>query len=396
MKRTVRLPLILTEGQKTVLLETSHQFTESFNRVCSFAWASQEKNGVRLHHSTYRSLKDEFPDLVSDHHVQARVKATEAIRSAFALKRMGKKVSCPRSSGCSVRYDRHTFKIDWPSRTVKLSTTGGRIIVGFVVPDFFSWAERGEARSSELVIRGDRFWLHVTVETETPSVEHSDVVVGVDLGVNRPAVTSDAGFLGKRHWKDIENRMFRQTRQCQSKGTKSSRRRLRILRGRRNRFRRDCDHVISRQIVEGVDQGGTVVLENLANIRSSVKAKKRHGRRLHEWSFDQLKSFVTYKAELVGVRVVLIDPRHTSQTCSSCGHKAKSNRRSQSLFCCRSCGFTLNADLNAARNIRAKHLGTFGKSLGVRPLSEGPTSLETQCGGSKDAACKLIDPSINV
>ena len=61
--------------------------------------------------------------------------------------------------------------------------------------------------------------------------------------------------------------------------------------------------------------------------------------------------------------VVAVDPRHTSQTCSCCGQQARNNRRSRSRFVCRSCGFELHADLNAARNIAAKYhvsLGTSG------------------------------------
>jgi transposase len=56
-----------------------------------------------------------------------------------------------------------------------------------------------------------------------------------------------------------------------------------------------------------------------------------------------------------------IDPRHTSQTCSHCGHQARNNRRSQSLFLCRSCGYQLNADLNAAYNIRDKYLACLAQ-----------------------------------
>jgi transposase len=68
---------------------------------------------------------------------------------------------------------------------------------------------------------------------------------------------------------------------------------------------------------------------------------------------------LAYKAEARGMAVVKVDPRHTSQQCSKCGHQARNNRRSQSLFLCRECGYCLNADLNGAYNIRDKHLSTF-------------------------------------
>jgi transposase len=54
---------------------------------------------------------------------------------------------------------------------------------------------------------------------------------------------------------------------------------------------------------------------------------------------------------------VLVNPRHTSQECSACGCIDKENRKSQSKFVCKDCGFTANADINAAINIleRGKH-----------------------------------------
>jgi IS605 OrfB family transposase len=389
MQRTVRLLLNTTAEQVVALTETTRQFTEAFNAVCGVAWDANERNGVNLHHLTYKPLKLRFPSLVSDHHIQARVKATEAVKSAFTRRKQGLKAGCPKSVKCPPRYNVHTFKIHWEAGTATLSTTSGRLLVPFVLPGVFDWAKTGKVCTADLVERGGgRFFLHAVIESDVPTVAPDAHVVGVDLGLCHPAVTSEKRFLGKRSWKEVEARIFRQKRRCQAKRTKSSKRRLKILSGQQARFRRDCDHVLSKQIVGSVMPGGTVVLENLTDIRKGKKATKKFNRRVHGWSFAQLKRFVVYKAEAVGVRVELIDPRHTSQTCSSCGHQHRSNRRSQSLFKCRQCAFTLNADLNAARNIRAKHLAGLGISLTGRPPSTGPTGRKTQCRGAKAATRK--------
>ena len=193
-----------------------------------------------------------------------------------------------------------------------------------------------------------------------------DEVVGVDLGLNRPAVTSKRHFLGGRHWKEVDRRRFRLRRKLQSKGTKSAKRHLGKVSGRSLRFHRDCDHVLSKRIVQNATPGATIVIENLTHIGSTSKIGGHKGkkletkRRLHRWSFAQFHSFLAYKAQERGMQVVKIDPRHTSQTCSQCGQQHRSNRRSQSLFKCRECGYTLNADLNASYNIRNKHLASLG------------------------------------
>jgi transposase len=52
-------------------------------------------------------------------------------------------------------------------------------------------------------------------------------------------------------------------------------------------------------------------------------------------------------------RVEKVNPAHTSQTCSACGHCAPENRESQAVFRCVACGHQANADVNAAINIAA-------------------------------------------
>ena len=181
---------------------------------------------------------------------------------------------------------------------------------------------------------------------------------------SRPPVTSNNRFLGQRRWKAIEGRYFRHIRALQQRGSRSAKRQLRKLKRRRARFRRDADHVLSKQIVQAAKPGATLVLENLKEIRNRMQAKRRSPtkRRMHTWPFLSLKAKIAYKAEERGCTVVAVDPRHTSQTCSCCGHTARTNRRSQSDFWCRQCHVRLNADMNAARNIAAKHRAGGGIS----------------------------------
>jgi IS605 OrfB family transposase len=110
-------------------------------------------------------------------------------------------------------------------------------------------------------------------------------------------------------------------------------------------------------LVQSVTPGTLIVIENLKEIRSNTKQRsKQQKRAMHQWSFNRLRDLLTYKAEAQGCMVIGVDPRKTSQRCSRCGHIHRSNRRSQSRFKCRKCGFELNADLNGSRNIAVKYL----------------------------------------
>lgn len=198
---------------------------------------------------------------------------------------------------------------------------------------------------------------------EPPHVVQSGKVVGVDLGINRPAVTSEALFLGQKRWKEIEKRYFRLRRSLQSKGTKSAKRHLKKMSQRQKRFRKDCDHVLSKRIVQSVEPGSIIVLENLTDIRSRTKQRgRKQRRRHHSWSYAQIRAFTAYKAEEQGSTVVVIDPRKTSQRCPKCGFVHKRNRPTQSVFHCLECGYEVNADYAAACNIAWKYLAEGGMS----------------------------------
>jgi transposase len=94
--------------------------------------------------------------------------------------------------------------------------------------------------------------------------------------------------------------------------------------------------------------------------------------KFHEWAFHQLYQYVAYKAEERGIAVGQVNPKHTSQRCSSCGFTARENRPSQDTFCCQKCDYETHADYNAAKNVGLKLLrrdqtgSDGGAPVGVR------------------------------
>jgi putative transposase len=398
MDRTLVVQLNPTPEQARTLKETLEQHTACFNAVAKEGFATACSNGVELHKRTYYPLRAAYPDLPAQLVCAARVKATEAVKSALTWKtkkeatypkkvaqatKQGKSiplfkpVSTPQSECTCIRYDQRSYWVKWQNNTCSLATVDGRVELAFTVPTHLEQYAGNKTCSADLCYRKGHFTLHIVVDLPAPQISSTDEVIGIDLGMNRPAVTSNRHFLGEKRWKEQERRTFRLKRTLQAKGSRSAKRHLKKVSGKQFRRRRDHDHVLSKRIVQNTPTGATIALENLKNIRETSAmgrgkqdSKKRDNkRRLHSWSFAQLYSFVEYKAEAHAIRVVKVDPRHTSQQCSSCHFQHRSNRRSQSLFKCRACGYTLNADLNAALNIREKYITSLAQD--GRPVLSG-------------------------
>src|SRR5205823_7755301 len=125
----------------------------------------------------------------------ARAKAAEALRSAFTLRKdHDRKLSMPQSQACPPRYNLHTYRVDWQSQTVRLSLVGGRQTIRFSVQEYAAKYAGFPVDSADLLERDGEWWLHIVVTVPAPELEPSDQLVGVDLGINRPAVTSSACF----------------------------------------------------------------------------------------------------------------------------------------------------------------------------------------------------------
>jgi IS605 OrfB family transposase len=168
-------------------------------------------------------------------------------------------------------------------------------------------------------------------------------------------VSSDGQVFHSEAVEKVRVKYLRQRGQLQKKATKASKRKLREISGKERRFRSDQNHCISKKLVQTAkDTNSAIALEDLTGINDRTRVRKSGRAKRHSWSFYQLRMFITYKAALLGVPVVVVDPRNTSRMCRMCGHTEKANRKSQERFCCRKCGHTENADYNAACNIAAR------------------------------------------
>src|SRR6266581_2907970 len=382
--RTIRIQLRPTPEQAALLLQTMQEYTTCFNEVCQLADAENISNGLELHRLTYASQRANT-HLPSQLICAARVKATEAIKSVLVhrkkqrqkyqqrLKEAQKqgtsikplrRAKTPHSKLCAMRYDARSFRFDRNTRLVSLvhvqqpGQRRNRATIAVKIPAYYEQYLTAEwqQESADLLYRKGSFWLHLVVSCAVPPLPPTGTAIGVDLGINRLAVTSHPRFFGGKRIKETNNRYFRLRRSLQAKCTKSGKRHLKKLSGQLKRFQADANHILAKQIVASCQPGDRLVMENLTDIREHTKGRYKQRRALNNWSFAQLQGFIAYKAASKGVSIEFVDARYSSQCCSSCGSIDKRNRVCQSEFSCKHCSYRANADYNASVNLarRAK------------------------------------------
>jgi len=345
MKLTAVVKLLPDKIQTAQLYETLERSNAACNWISHQAWQAKTFNSVRLHHLVYYPVREQF-QLTAQMVVRCIGKVSDAYKKDDKrAKRQFKKHG-------AVAYDSRLLHWYIDRRQVTLRTLHGRETIGFVCGDYHLQLLQYQQGESDLVLRKGKFYLYTTCEVPEDTPLDVEGFLGVDLGVKNIAVDSDGAIHSARHLLNVRHRHRRLRRKLQKKGTRSAKRRLKILSGQERRFARDVNHCISKRLVQiAKDTGRGIALEDLQGIRDRVTFPRKRRDQLHNWSFHQLQSFIGYKAQRFGVPVAKVDPRNTSRECSFCGCVDKRNRPNQATFSCIQCGFVSHADVNAAVNI---------------------------------------------
>jgi putative transposase len=105
-----------------------------------------------------------------------------------------------------------------------------------------------------------------------------------------------------------------------------------------------------------------VAMEKLTDIRKLYRRGNWQGRwyrgRMNSWSYGELQRQIEYKAKWEGLPVIYVHPHGTSSRCSICGKRMKPEE--SRMLRCPSCGYAVDRDVNAARNILAAGTLRFG------------------------------------
>jgi IS605 OrfB family transposase len=299
-----------------------------------------------LHDLTYKYIR-KYTDLPAQLICSSRDKACEILKQSIS-KPVFKKY-------LSIRYDARSFS--FKENQVSLCSIKGRIKISIKIPEYFKQYLSWKLCSADLVFdKKNRLFIHIKFfkQIDVDISRDNGRIVGIDLGINKLAVISDNRFFNGKKVKQRKSELHYLRSKLQKKGTPSAKKLLKKFSGKEKRFMTTINHEISKAIVESLNPEDTIVMENLKRIRG-----KKFNKWLNNWSFYQLQKFIKYKAERKGIKVIKIQAKNTSKTCSSCG--SLETARHSGFFKCLNCGLTLDADLNASRNLAKRYMRNISK-----------------------------------
>jgi putative transposase len=367
--RTVCCRLRVDAATDAALRQTQAAFNAAATYCTQVAWEKGITNKNTLHREVYGATRAQF-GLGAQLACCARDKAAEAVRAA----RANGSETCPTfDANRSIRYDARTYRL-MERDQVSLNTIYGRVRGQLDLGDFqrrylydLSWKIGG----AELVRRGNTWYLHSTQTKKAPNPDEPTGVLGCDLGIVNLCTDSDGETFSGAQVANVRERYHQHRRRLQKRGTKNAKRRLKKLSKKERRFQKDTNHHIAKRLIaKAAETRKALALEDLTHIRTRTQGTvyRKQRRRHSSWAFSQLRQYITYKAQQAGIKVLLVDPRNTSKTCSCCSYCDPHNRKTQASFVCLRCGFAAPADWNAARNIAAV-------AAVNRPITEEPPVL---------------------
>lgn len=216
---------------------------------------------------------------------------------------------------------------------------------------------QGVPKRATIIIEPTGFFICIQCENVLPKFNSENQTIGLDMGISQFCIDSNGNFIeNPKHFKKYERKIRIANRSLARKEKGSNRwkkqaKNLSKLHHTIGNVRKDFLHKESTKIAK---LHKTIYMEDLC-ISNMVK-NKILSKHILDCGWGLFRNLLSCKT-----KVILVNPRYTSQTCNECGIVDSKSRLSQSEFVCTNCGHVSNADVNAAKNILSKGIALSRK-----------------------------------
>lgn len=353
---TAKIQVITTDSDRERLSATMSVYCAACNYVSDYIFKTHDLKQFSLNKALYVILREKFG--LKSQMAQSVLKTVIA-RYKTILENEKRWIK--------PKFKKPQYDLVWnrdyslTKQVFSVNTLDGRIKLPFYSAGMEQYFDHDMYKfgTAKLVQKHGKYYLHIPVTYEVKESSLADIchVVGIDRGINFVVATYDSkrksGFVSGKQIKQKRAQYAKIRKQLQQVRTPSSRRRLKAIGSRENRWMQDVNHQVSKALVENNPKHTLFVLEDLSGVRHVTEKVNLKDRYVSvSWSFYDLEQKLIYKAKQHQSSVLKVDPAYTSQTCPICGHTEKANRNKKlHLFCCKNCGYKSNDDRIGAMNL---------------------------------------------
>lgn len=356
MTITAKIQISVSDTAKVLLDNTMSAYREACNYVSDYVSRTHDLKQHSLNKVLYSDLRERFG--LKSQMTQSVLKTVIA-RYKTVLENQKEWI---KPSFRKPQYDL-VWNRDYSltQNQFSVNTLNGRVKLPYFAEGMSKYFDHSIYKfgTAKLVNKHGKYYLHIPVTFDVEESNLSDIcnVVGIDRGINFVVATYDSKhkstFVSGKAIKQKRAAYSKLRKELQMRHTPSSRRRIKAIGQRENRWMQDINHQVSKALVENNPKHTLFVLEDLSGIRNATERVRTKDRYVTvSWSFYDLEQKLIYKTKRKQSIVIKVDPRYTSQCCPICGHIEKANRNKKThLFTCKNCGYKSNDDRIGAMNL---------------------------------------------
>jgi putative transposase len=361
--KAYRYRLFPTKSQVSQMEQTLEICRWVYNETLAMrknAW-EQEQRHISYYESKrqiplWKKERPELSTVYSQVLQNVTLRVDLAFKAFFRRLKSGEKPGYPRFKGKG-RYDSFTY----PQSGFKLD--GDRLHLSKIGDVRVVLHRPVEGTIKTLTIRRSatgKWYACFSVEYDPTPAPQKESVVGIDVGLESFATLSNGEKIeNPRFFRTDEKALAKAQRKLSKaeKGTPERKKARKIVAHVHERIanrRLNFAHQTSRKVV---DRFGTIVFEDL-NI-TNMQKNHHLAKSIADVAWNMFITITESKAEDAGSRVILVNPRNTSQICSRCG-MIVAKTLSDRVHSCPHCGLVMDRDQNAAINIMRLGLQSQG------------------------------------
>ena len=274
---TAKIQIAATETDKVLLDETMSVYRNACNYVSDYVFHTHDLKQFSLNKVLYSTLREKFG--LKSQMAQSVLKTVIA-RYKTILENQNEWI---KPSFKKPQYDL-VWNRDYSltQNRFSINTLNGRVKLSYFADGISKYFDHTIYKfgTAKLVNKHGKYYLHIPVTYDVEESNISDIcnVVGIDRGINFVVATYDSkhrsGFVSGKAIKQKRANYSKLRKELQMRRTASSRRRIKAIGGRENRWMRDINHQVSKALVKNNPKHTLFVLEDLSGIRNATERVK--------------------------------------------------------------------------------------------------------------------------